>query len=363
MVRGSGLHWFAALLLSVLTASAHAQTEDWQTLGLMRIRDMTPWGLSRLDMLPAHAVPATPGTFAFEFNVSYQNTWALSENVLESIDSRNVKRTDLSQSDINAILALPGDAYLVDGEYALIDLTLHYRFSSHWGAYLTIPYYAFSNGFLDSTIEGFHDTFGFGTAGRDNVPRNRWQIIAKVEDAQFVYSEAPGNDLGDPVVGMRYSMKERPQKWNLIAEVAAKIPRQDETFMVSTGKPDYGIQVSGQRFFRHNALYATVSATYFSSPDTRLSRDQWIPTIILGWETRVSEHINFILQTYASRSTVQETNLDELSADKIQATFGLQWLYKGNVLRFGLTENLANFNNTPDIGVTLSLAHVFQNRP
>lgn len=359
--RKIGGAWIVALVLCCSgTALAQSQPQsDWQTLGLMRIRDMTPWGLGRLDMLPAHAVAATPGTFAFEFNLSYQNTWALSNNVLDYLEARGQKRAPITGADIDAIVALPGDAYLVDGEYGLMDLTLHYRFSSHWGAYLTIPYLAFNEGFLDSTIEGFHESFGFSTAGRDNTLRNQWQVIAKLENTTYVISDRPSNDLGDPVIGFRYSLKDRPDKWNLIAEVAAKIPSGSEDFMVSTGKEDYGVQLSVQRFFRRNALYATVSGVRFGSPDIGLAVDQWIPTLILGWETRVTQHLNFILQTYASRSTVQETNLKELSADKLQATLGLQWLYRGNVLRFGITENLANLNNTPDIGVTLSFAHVF----
>lgn len=358
-----------ALSLAGVATGAYAQTVgqstdagDWQTLGLMRIRDMTPWGLARMDMLPTHAIAAPSGTFAFEFNLSYQNTWALSDNVLEYLESRGTRRAPITAGDMDAILALPGDAYLVDGEYGLIDLTLHYRFSSHWGAYVTVPYITFDGGFLDGTIEDFHDMFGFSTAGRDTTPRNRWQIIAHLQNAQYVVSRPPDNDFGDPVLGFRYSLKDRPDKWNLVVEAATKIPSGGPDFMVSTGEYDYGLQVSVQRFFRRNALYATVSGVYFGSPDVGLAEDQWIPTLILGWETRLSRHLNFILQTYASRSTVQRTDLDELTSEKIQATLGIQWLYRGNVLRFGITENLANFNNTPDIGVTLSIAHVFLRR-
>ena len=57
---------------------------------------------------------------------------------------------------------------------------------------------------------------------------------------------------------------------------------------------------------------------------------------------------------------MQETDLDELSAAKVQATLGLQWRLKGNLLRFGLTENVGNYNNTPDVGLSLSFAHLYQ---
>ena len=63
---------------------------------------------------------------------------------------------------------------------------------------------------------------------------------------------------------------------------------------------------------------------------------------------------------YGSRSTVQETNLDELSAAKVQATLGLQWRRNGHVIRLGFTDNVANFDNTPDVGLSLSFAQVYE---
>lgn len=353
-------HCVLAMVLLTITIPASAQVaDDWQTLGLLRVRDMTPFGLNRLDMLPAHAVAATPGTFAFEFNLTYQNTWALSDNVLEYLESRPPGRRELTSADIDNILALPGDAYLVDGEFGLVDLTLHYRVNRHWGTYVTIPYYVFNDGVLDGTVENFHDLFGFSNAGRKDVPRHRWQAIAKLDGTSVVQTGRPSNDLGDPVLGLRYSLRERPGRWNLIAEAAVKIPRADDELLVSTGETDYGIQLSYQRFYAHHALYATLAGVYFGEPDTMPGEDQIIPTLILGWEARVSRHLNTVLQLYGSRSTVQNTSLDELSAEKLEATLGVQWLYRGNVLRLGLTENIAHFNNTPDIGITLSFAHVF----
>jgi hypothetical protein len=349
-----------ASLAAWLAAALSAQAADWRALGLLRVRDMTPFGINRLDMLPAHAVASTPGVFAFELNTTYQNTWALSGNVEEYLASRGPGRRPLTTEDVAAILALPGDAYLVDGEFGLVDLTLHYRVNRHLGLYATVPYYFFDGGFLDSTIESFHENFGFSTAARDLAERNQWQVVAKLDQRVIlVAGEAPANDLGDPVVGLRWAFLEAPDRYNVVLETAAKIAWADEERLVSTGEHEWGTQLSLQRFFRRNALYLSLAAVYYRSPDPRLAADQWLPTVVAGWETRLTRHTNFILQFYASRSTVQNTPLEELSADKLQATVGIQWLYRGNVLRFGITENLANFHNTPDVGVTFSVARIF----
>lgn len=353
------------LVASASAASAPSDGEpppapeaEWQTLGLMRVRDLTPFGLARLDLLPAHAVAATPGTFALEVNLSYQNTWALSENVRDYLAERGVERGKIGADDIAGILALPGDAYLFDGEVGLLDLTLHYRASRHFGLYATIPYFNADGGFLDSTIESFHNNAGLSNAGREFAPHNRFLAVAGLDRTTIVIDEAPESEFGDPVFGVRYSFNPSNQGYNVVLEAAAKIVLDKSGRLVSTGSNDYGLQLSLQRFFRRNALYLSLANVYYRSPDLGLSEDLWIPTVVAGWETRIAKHTSFILQAYASKSAVQETDLDELSAAKLQATVGLQWLYRGHVVRLGITENLANFDNTPDIGVNLSVARI-----
>lgn len=343
-----------ALAAAPATADEPAAGEGWRTLGLMRIRDMTPFGINRLDLLPAHTVELPPGSFAFEVSLTHQNTWVLSRNVEEYLASRGDGRRAISAEDVAAILALPGDVYLVDGEFGLLDLTLHFRPTEHFGLYATIPYHFFGGGRLDSTIESFHREAGFSSAERDRVPRNDWLVVARVDGASLLLTEPPDNDLGDPVLGARWSAAGVPERWNLIVEGAAKLAWFDRERLVSTGSNDYGVQLSLQRFLRRNALYLTFSYVYVSTPDRAFSDDRWLPTLVAGWETRLTRSTNLILQLYGSPSTIQETALDELSADKLQATIGLQWLWRDGAVRFGITENLANFNNTPDVGVTLS---------
>lgn len=357
-IRRAGL----GLLLFLSGLSVSAQ-ETWRPVGLMRIRDMTPFGIVRLDLLPAHAVPANPGTFAMEVNVSYQNTYALSENVSGYLEERNKDRSSLTPGDVEAILSLPGDAYLLDGELGLVDLTLHYRVSEHLGVYGTMPYYFFDGGFLDGTIEGFHETFGFSAAGRDYLERNRFFILAKVGDTRLLVMDEPReNEFGDPVFGLRYSLFAEPGKWNLIVEGAGKLAISSEERLISSGANDYGLQATLQRFFKKQALYASLAGVYFRNPDETFETREIIPTLLLGYEFKLTRHTNGILQFYVSPSVFEDSTVDELVDQKYQLTLGFQSRRGNTVYRFGITENLSNFNNTPDIGVMLSLAQIVPGR-
>jgi hypothetical protein len=310
-------------------------------------------------------VAATPGTFALEVNLSYQNTYVLSDNVADYLEERGGGgRVTLTAEDVEAITALGQEAYLVDLELGQFDLTAHYRFSRHWGGYLTVPVIVFRGGYLDSTIESFHEQFGFSTANRDLAVRNRFQVVVAVEDARLAILEPPDDGVGDPVLGARYSLFADPHRWNMVLEGAVKVGWRDERPFLSSGRSDAGLQLSFQRFFERQALYLTASAVYFSGSDNQVTPDleSIIPTVVLGWERRLTKHTNAIVQLYASPSVVEDTTLDELKAEKYRASVGLQTRRGGWFYRLAFTENLQNFSNTPDIGVTLSVAKVMFGR-
>jgi hypothetical protein len=54
----------------------------------------------------------------------------------------------------------------------------------------------------------------------------------------------------------------------------------------------------------------------------------------------------------------QETDLRELRATKYQATLGLRHRIANYVWSVGITENLQNINNTPDMSVQVGFAWV-----
>lgn len=350
---GAGL---VTLLIGFAAGPARGETA---LLGPLRIRDMTPFNLLRLDMLPAHAVAAGPGTWAIEADLSWSNTFVMSANVEKYLEARGA-RGPLTQADADAILAMGQDAYYVDGEIGLLDLTFHYSVAPRTSVYLTLTGYDFTGGFLDSTIEGFHGSFGLGTDGRDLVARNSFQGVLSVEGIRTSFLAPPIEaGLGDPVLGGRHVWLLGASRWGIVLDGAAKIAWRGERAFLSTGTNDYGLQTSLQGKFTRQAVYFGASAV---STDGRVFgvalRQRVIPTLTAAYEVGVTDHTNFIVQAYASESTIRDTVIDQLKANKYQASLGLRSLRGRLVYGFAITENVENFSNTPDIGVSLSLAWI-----
>ena len=364
---------YLCLAAAVGTAGA-AETDaepGWLHLGPLRIRDLTPFGIQRLDFLPASALPQQPHTWALEVNLSYQNTFVLSDNVADYLEAKSPGDGRVEFTPEDAAILLNGDeeAYLIDGELGLFDLTATYRFGPHWSGYATIPVLAFNDGIFDEFIESFHERFGFDTAHRELVKQDDLSIMSRLGERRLAIFEPPDDGVGDPVFGGRYALFDQPRKWNLIGEAAIKVAFRDHDFFHSSGRSDYGVQLSLQRFFQKQALYLTFSEVYFSGFDPRAIDPppevrNWISTLVLAYERKFIGPVNGVFQFYGSPSTVEGTSLDELKQTKYQLTGGLQWHIKGWVWRLGVTENLRNFENTPDVGATISVARfVLDRRP
>jgi hypothetical protein len=350
----------STLLIALAAATSPAVAEKTEYLGLLRARDLTTFGFLRLDMRPAHAVHSPPGTWAIETELAHQNTWALSEGARDYLDSLPGRRP-LGPDEIAAIQALPGENYLFDMELAELDVTLHYKFTERWGGYLVLSGVNYSGGFLDGTIEGFHDAFGFDNNGRPAIRRNDVALVADLDSASFAVLGAPtSGGMLDPTVGIRYSGAQQLKGWNFVLEAAAKVAVNGEREFLSTGKSDYGLQATLQRFGDHHAWYVSASAVYYDGSTSITPTDsQVIPTFVVGYERKLTPDTHLVLQGYASDSIYgrEDTDLDELLGMKYQLSLGVYHRIGRSVVSFAVTENLQNFNNTPDVGMQLGWAY------
>jgi hypothetical protein len=345
------------------TLMGTASAEDARFYGMLRSRDLTPFGFLRLDMRPAHAISIEPHSFAFEAELGYQNTWALSRNVEKYLTSLEPSgRREIGPAEIDAIRNLPGENYLLDLESATLDIAVHYKFSDLWSAYAIATAVSYHGGFMDSGIESFHDALGFSTFGRPAIARNGTHLIYDLKGSQVVLSEAPQSPgFLDPTFGLRYTGIKLPGRWQMSVETAVKVAIDGARPLLSTGRTDYGVQASIRRLGERNALHMDFAAVYYAGEDMPAPHDaQVVPTIVIGWERQLTARTNFNLQGYASRSVYrrEQTDLDELLNEKFQLSLGFRHRFDCCVVSFAATENLQNLNNTPDIGFQVGFAWV-----
>jgi hypothetical protein len=350
----------ALLGLAAQATTAAESADEADFFGLLRARDITPFGFLRLDMRPTHAVNVPAGDWGFEMELAYQNTWALSPEVETWLGTLEGGRRVIGPAELEAIRALPGENYLADFELGLIDMSFQYKFSTQWAAYAVVSGVHYGGGFLDSSIESFHDAFGFSDFGRPAVVKNGTSYILDLKNSEVALFEAPtSGGLLDPTLGLRYSGLTLGKDWKIIVEAAVKVPIDGRRDLLSTGRTDYGLQATLQNFGERHAWYIAGSAVYYAgSPNFAPNDAKVIPTLIVGYERHLSQNTHVILQGYVSPSVYshKDTDLDDLLATKYQASLGFYHRIGAGLISFAVTENLQNLNNTPDIGFQLGFA-------
>jgi hypothetical protein len=353
----------AAASMLALAPPAVAEAGDGHFYGLLRSRDLSPFGLLRLDMRPAHAVSIEPGSWVFETEIDYQNTWALSPEVEKYlIGLEPTGRRRIGPAEVEAIRELPGDNYLLDLEAATLAFTAHYKIADDWAVYGTLSAVSYTDGFLDNTIEHFHKALGFSTFGRPAVERNRTTLVYDLKGAQVVLLDRPTDGgILDPVIGVRYAGLQFSPTWRLTLEAAVKVPWQGREMLLSTGRTDYGLQAAVQRTGVLHAFYVNTAAVYYAGASQPVHHEaQVIPTLIAGYEFKWTEKTNLNFQAYASKSvyTKKTTDLEDLTATKYQYSLGARHRMENWLVSLAFTENVQNINNTPDIGFSLGLAWI-----
>jgi len=340
-----------------------AWAEEGGFYGLLRSRDLSPFGNLRLDMRPAHAVSIEPGTWAIETELGYQNTWSLSPEVEEYlVGLESSGRRAFGPAEMQAIRDLPGENYLLDIETATLDFTLHYKLTQNTSLYAIISAISYQGGFLDSTIESFHESFGFSTFGRPALARNQAALLYDLKSVQLVFTEKPTDGgLTDPTFGFRYSGLQFSDKWHLTLEGAVKVPVAGRRLLLSTGRTDYGVQAAIQRLGIKHAFYGNLAAVYYAGTSQPAPQDsQIVPTLIVGYEYKWTEKTNLNVQAYISNSVYshRQTDLEELLGMKYQYSLGIRHRFDNWLVSFGFTENVQNINNTPDVGFQLGVAWI-----
>lgn len=173
----------ACLLTFVVLCATTGPVPAAEVYGPLRIRDLTPFSILRLDLLSDHAVHDVRKGWALEAHLSASNTFVMSGNVNDYLEQRGI-RAPITQEDVDALLGMPGDIFYFDGSISLLHVTAHYGINERWNASLTLPVHHYGGGFMDATIERFHETFDLGSFGREYAERNNFQAVMRIRGSR-----------------------------------------------------------------------------------------------------------------------------------------------------------------------------------
>lgn len=345
------------LIVALASSSSSVLAQDVELVGPLRIRDVSPLSLFRLDMPPAHGVNAIERGWGVELGYTHSNLYLLSKTAETWLQQRG-RRENLSQAEAEELLDVPGDVFLFDAEVSVLNVTVGYAFSPHWQAMVTVPYHSYGGGLFDRPIENFHEAVGLGHDGRPYLPRNSIHVVARLGDQRrAIVTDDGSSGLGDAVLTVRYN-RELSERLFGVLEGAARLPTGKQHLYFSKEDPEFGIQTSLQYQKGVHGYYASLSYIWVAE-EPFFPGVSDTPTLMLGWERRLSGRpTSLLLQGTWSQSTIRGVEQSDLTKARMQISVGLRRQVGRISTSIAVTENIIHLNNTPDVGLHFGIAWI-----
>lgn len=262
----------------------------------------------------------------------------------------------------NMFSASSGDgvASVFDGETSVVRFAWQASVGDRWMVGAELPWVRHTGGVLDGFIEGYHDLFGFGEAGRDLVSRDR--LVYRIVSGSDVPLDIRGSTshVGDLRLhaGRSWSVAENSR---INVRGLVKLPTGDADELSGSGAVDAGIQMDylQSALFSVERLSMSVMAGGVHLGDGDLLRQfqrDFIPVGHLGFGIRLTDRIHFLMQADAHGAAF-DIDSDIFGRTVLQGTLGGRIrLAKGFSLDVGVVEDLLS-DSSPDVIFHMALRH------
>ena len=145
---------------------------------------------------------------------------------------------------------------LLDGETYRYTLALKHGIGDRLEVGLEVPYVMHRDGFLDSFVNDFHDTFGLPDGGRDDAPSNRLAYTYERDGLPLIDMTEEKEGFGElRLTGAWQLWRREGEKPRALAlRASLKLPTGDEDRLLGSGSTDFALWLSGSRSFRGGSL-------------------------------------------------------------------------------------------------------------
>lgn len=271
------------------------------------------WALA-LSVLPLSAVGST--------DIDSDPLWVENLSPLAGLVAlptmRSAEPASGWQVDVHTAIAshfvaqeLDDESVFFDGETTRISLAAEYGFAPDWSARVTLPWVSQDGGFLDSTINSWHDFFGMSDGGRSQFPDDQFRYrYTGPEHAFDVVEEASG--IGDVRAELNHVIHRDAGRVAAVA-VGYKFGTGDEETLQGSGSGDVfavlrfsGRHLSDLPLTWHGQLgYTYAGDAELIGPEQR--NNLWFVGVGLDW--RINKRWSFLAQ-YDGHSAVMNSELD-----------------------------------------------------
>jgi hypothetical protein len=250
-------------------------------------------------------------------------------------------------------------------DYEMLDtyVALSYAFNKRFELGFFFENRSFFGGYMDSTIENFHDWFGIGQSGRDGANHNQSRVILRDDQGNiltdFGADKFENNGLGFVA---QYVIHPGTTLWPAICvNGQLRYALKEPDIIMDNNEPldtYIGIGLSkrlSEKWHTHSNMgYTHYGQTEFENMELESNALSGMLAIAYDWTTNFS-----LLAQYLFHEGVIN-NFGKLSNYSHEIVLGFKWMTDhGSMVEAGVIENIIDTDNSPDVGLHFAYTYRF----
>jgi hypothetical protein len=247
------------------------------------------------------------------------------------------------------------DGAELDGETYHALFSFSHNVTDRWEVAAQLPFLYHSGGFMDSTVDNFHDLFGLPEGDRPNQGQNQL-LFATRETGQTPFRlDSSTGGIGDVRLNSRYLLTAPGANARQFAVHAGlKLATGDADDLLGSGATDYSAGLGYSDPVTLGGLRTTLSAHagILVLGDGDVLSDQQEDTVGFGGlqlTFAATRRVDLIAQIQGA-SAYYDSNLDVLGSSTVQLAFGANvnfpdsgWDWRFGIIEDGLSDVMPDF--------------------
>lgn len=260
-----------------------------------------------------------------------------------------------------------GDSLLIDGETLTAEISAEFALSDsfHWG--VRIPYVYHSGGFLDSTVDFWHEFTGLPDGGRSTEPQDQISYVYVKDGVTAFQLNQDENSAGDITVFAHW-LQTPGEKWQWGYNAQFKAPTGKASSLSGSEASALALWADLQTFEKagkrlHHNFAGGIS---FHDRGEILSQQQQniVPFFSYTGAWRWSDVTTFKGQIYGHGPTWKDSDITAFTQEALQGALGINWDYSdqgGYEYELALVEDLL-VRTAPDVSLIFTITQRVQSK-
>ena len=233
------------------------------------------------------------------------------------------------------------ELYILDGETSRLELGFTRVMSPQWSYEMVLPLLKIDGGFLDSTVDDWHEIFGLPQAGRDKTEKGSLIYYYQSDGVVRFHLNEKVAGLGDIRLSAMLRLHSMPKKQSVL-RLGIKLPTGDEQRLLGSGGVDGYIEYTWlERTLSEYWSYDASVGLMLMQRSPLLQQQRKVATFAhLGTTWTFNNAWRLTLQT-SMHTGLFDSEIKELNSSALLFAGGLIYqLKKGGSIWLGVTEDI-----------------------